>query len=34
MKQRLEAFLKGAIEGLTGEMRLEPIPDPGFKPAR
>ena len=25
MKQRLEAFLKGAIEGLTGEMRLEPI---------
>ena len=23
MKQRLEAFLKGAIEGLTGEMRLE-----------
>ena len=25
MKQRLEAFLKGAIEGLAGEMRLEPI---------
>ena len=25
MKQRLQAFLKGAIAGLVGEMRLEPI---------